>query len=73
MYKAEICLLHIVLHHWITSPEFFLCRQMFSHYSNMYPQLLKDETVLNPLKRFLRYSLICSRSGLTLRLNQKLV
>ncbi|XP_056286203.1 phospholipase B-like 1 isoform X2 [Pseudoliparis swirei] len=28
--------------------------QMFNHYSNMYPQLLKDEKVLNPLKRFLR-------------------
>ncbi|XP_054455427.1 phospholipase B-like 1 [Anoplopoma fimbria] len=27
--------------------------QMFNHYSNMYPQLLKDEKVLNPLKRFL--------------------
>ncbi|KAI3365546.1 hypothetical protein L3Q82_010623 [Scortum barcoo] len=27
--------------------------QMFSHYSNMYPQLIKDEKVLNPLKRFL--------------------
>lgn len=28
---------------------------MFNHYSNMYPQLLKDEKVLNPLKTFLRY------------------
>ncbi|XP_029954719.1 phospholipase B-like 1 [Salarias fasciatus] len=27
--------------------------QMFSHYSNMYPQLIKDEKVLNPLKSFL--------------------
>ncbi|XP_030256661.1 phospholipase B-like 1 [Sparus aurata] len=27
--------------------------QMFNHYSNMYPQLIKDEKVLNPLKRFL--------------------
>lgn len=34
----------------------FHCRQMFSHYSNMYPQLIKDEKVLEPLKNFLRYS-----------------
>ncbi|XP_034564189.1 phospholipase B-like 1 isoform X1 [Notolabrus celidotus] len=27
--------------------------QMFHHYHNMYPQLIKDEKVLNPLKRFL--------------------
>ncbi|XP_028263229.1 phospholipase B-like 1 [Parambassis ranga] len=27
--------------------------QMYSHYSNMYPQLIKDEKVLNPLKNFL--------------------
>ncbi|XP_044034726.1 phospholipase B-like 1 isoform X1 [Siniperca chuatsi] len=27
--------------------------QMFNHYANMYPQLIKDERVLNPLKRFL--------------------
>ncbi|XP_068162191.1 phospholipase B-like 1 [Antennarius striatus] len=27
--------------------------QMFQHYSNMYPQLIKDERVLNPLKTFL--------------------
>ncbi|XP_071400146.1 phospholipase B-like 1, partial [Centroberyx affinis] len=27
--------------------------QMFSHYSNMFPQLIKDEKVLNPLKKFL--------------------
>ncbi|XP_037611856.1 phospholipase B-like 1 isoform X1 [Sebastes umbrosus] len=27
--------------------------QMFNHYFNMYPQFLKDEKVLNPLKRFL--------------------
>ncbi|XP_069578281.1 phospholipase B-like 1 [Brachyistius frenatus] len=27
--------------------------QMFSHYSNMYPQLIKDENVLIPLKNFL--------------------
>ncbi|XP_028990893.1 phospholipase B-like 1 [Betta splendens] len=26
--------------------------QMFDHYSNMYPQLIKDEKVLDPLKRF---------------------
>ncbi|XP_060950424.1 phospholipase B-like 1 [Limanda limanda] len=27
--------------------------QMFTHYSNMYPQLIKNESVLNPLKTFL--------------------
>ncbi|KAM8837572.1 phospholipase B-like 1 isoform 3-T3 [Spinachia spinachia] len=27
--------------------------QMFNHYTNMYPQFLKDDKVLNPLKRFL--------------------
>lgn len=28
---------------------------MFDHYSNMYPQLIKEESVLNPLKMFFRY------------------
>ncbi|PWA21883.1 hypothetical protein CCH79_00015658 [Gambusia affinis] len=27
--------------------------QMFSHYTNMFPQLVKDERVLNPLKNFM--------------------
>ncbi|AWP17364.1 putative phospholipase B-like 1 [Scophthalmus maximus] len=27
--------------------------QMFTHYSNMYPQLIKSENVLSPLKKFL--------------------
>lgn len=31
-------------------------RQMFSHYSNMYPQLIKDHNVLDPLKNFLRHA-----------------
>ncbi|KAM9425887.1 phospholipase B-like 1 [Pholidichthys leucotaenia] len=32
---------------------YLTARQMFSHYSNMYPQLIKDDKVLNPLKNFL--------------------
>ncbi|KAK5880886.1 hypothetical protein CesoFtcFv8_021748 [Champsocephalus esox] len=41
--------------------------QMFSHYSNMYPQFLKDEKVLNPLKRFLSQQDQWSREQVRLR------
>ncbi|KAI4796679.1 hypothetical protein KUCAC02_026822 [Chaenocephalus aceratus] len=41
--------------------------QMFSHYSNMYPQFLKDEKVLNPLKRFLSKQDQWSREQVRLR------
>ncbi|XP_045924422.1 phospholipase B-like 1 isoform X1 [Micropterus dolomieu] len=32
---------------------YLTAEQMFNHYSNMHPQLIKDEKVLNPLQRFL--------------------
>uniref|UniRef100_A0AAQ6IM55 Phospholipase B-like n=1 Tax=Anabas testudineus TaxID=64144 RepID=A0AAQ6IM55_ANATE len=43
--------------------------QMFDHYSNMYPQLIKDEKVLNPLKRFFRKQDQWSREQVKLRRN----
>ncbi|KAM9832407.1 phospholipase B-like 1 [Neosynchiropus ocellatus] len=32
---------------------YLTAQQMFTHYSNMFPQLIKDEKVLNPVKIFL--------------------
>ncbi|XP_061564292.1 phospholipase B-like 1 [Cololabis saira] len=43
--------------------------QMSSHYSNMYPQLIKDEKVLIPLKTFLRKQDQWAREQVKLRRN----
>ncbi|XP_063337660.1 phospholipase B-like 1 isoform X2 [Pelmatolapia mariae] len=43
--------------------------QMFSHYSNMYPQLIKDEKVLEPLKNFLSKQDQWAREQVKLRRN----
>uniref|UniRef100_A0A3Q2R3Z7 Phospholipase B-like n=1 Tax=Fundulus heteroclitus TaxID=8078 RepID=A0A3Q2R3Z7_FUNHE len=43
--------------------------QMFSHYTNMYPELVKDEQVLIPLKRFLSLQDSWAREQVTLRRN----
>ncbi|KAL3967401.1 Rho GTPase-activating protein 20 [Sarotherodon galilaeus] len=43
--------------------------QMFSHYSNMYPQLIKDDKVLEPLKNFLSKQDQWAREQVKLRRN----
>ncbi|KAK5611050.1 hypothetical protein CRENBAI_022623 [Crenichthys baileyi] len=43
--------------------------QMFSHYTNMYPQLIKDEQVLIPLKYFMSKQDTWAREQVTLRRN----
>ncbi|XP_058477316.1 phospholipase B-like 1 [Solea solea] len=43
--------------------------QMFTHYSNMYPQLIKDENVLNPLTKFLSSQDQWAREQVKLRRN----
>ncbi|XP_022070200.1 phospholipase B-like 1 [Acanthochromis polyacanthus] len=48
---------------------FLTAGQMFSHYSNMYPQLIKDEKVLNPLKSFLSKQDQWAREQVKLRRN----
>ncbi|XP_008295003.1 phospholipase B-like 1 [Stegastes partitus] len=48
---------------------FLTAGQMFSHYSNMYPQLIKDEKVLNPLKNFLSKQDQWAREQVRLRRN----
>ncbi|KAG7275524.1 LOW QUALITY PROTEIN: hypothetical protein CRUP_032567 [Coryphaenoides rupestris] len=48
---------------------FLTARQMFSHYSNMYPQLIKDEKVVHALKRFLSKQDAWSREQVKLKGN----
>ncbi|XP_075313221.1 phospholipase B-like 1 [Odontesthes bonariensis] len=48
---------------------FLTAGQMFSHYSNMYPQLIKDEKVLTPLKNFLSKQDQWAREQVKLRRN----
>ncbi|CAK6961714.1 phospholipase B-like 1 [Scomber scombrus] len=48
---------------------FLTAGRMFSHYSNMFPQLIKDEKVLNPLKRFLSKQNQWAREQVKLRRN----
>ncbi|XP_061561501.1 LOW QUALITY PROTEIN: phospholipase B-like 1 [Phycodurus eques] len=43
--------------------------QIFNHYYNMYPQLIKDEKVLDPLKRFLSKQDQWAREQVMLRKN----
>ncbi|MEQ2255364.1 hypothetical protein ILYODFUR_013128 [Ilyodon furcidens] len=43
--------------------------QMFSHYTNMYPQLIKDDQVLIPLKYFMSKQDTWAREQVTLRRN----
>ncbi|KAM4714944.1 phospholipase B-like 1 [Anableps anableps] len=43
--------------------------QMFSHYTNMFPQLIKDEQVLIPLKHFMSKQDAWAREQATLRRN----
>ncbi|XP_047464311.1 phospholipase B-like 1 [Mugil cephalus] len=43
--------------------------QMFSHFANMYPQLVKDEKALNPLKNFLSKQDLWAREQVKLRRN----
>uniref|UniRef100_A0A8C5GPD2 Phospholipase B-like n=1 Tax=Gouania willdenowi TaxID=441366 RepID=A0A8C5GPD2_GOUWI len=48
---------------------YLTARQMLSHYSNMYPQLIKDQKVLNPLKNFLSKQDQWAREQMKLRRN----
>ncbi|KAK7939974.1 hypothetical protein WMY93_003300 [Mugilogobius chulae] len=46
---------------------FLTAEQMSSHYSNMYPQLVKDEIVLNSIKRFLNKQDLWAREQVKMR------
>ncbi|XP_054623956.1 phospholipase B-like 1 isoform X2 [Dunckerocampus dactyliophorus] len=48
---------------------YFTAGQMFNHYTNVYPQLIKDEKVLNPLKRFFSKQDQWAREQVKLRKN----
>uniref|UniRef100_A0A8C6SEU8 Phospholipase B-like n=1 Tax=Neogobius melanostomus TaxID=47308 RepID=A0A8C6SEU8_9GOBI len=48
---------------------FLTAEQMFSHYTNMYPQLIKDDIVLNSVKRFLNKQDLWAREQVKLRRN----
>ncbi|XP_067101308.1 phospholipase B-like 1 [Osmerus mordax] len=48
---------------------FLTAEQMFSHYSNMYPQLIKDHNVLDPLKNFLSEQDLWTREQVRKRKN----
>ncbi|KAM3859749.1 phospholipase B-like 1 [Diretmus argenteus] len=48
---------------------YLTAEQMFSHYSNMYPQLITDKKILNPLKRFLSKQNYWAREQVKLRRN----
>ncbi|XP_029934290.1 phospholipase B-like 1 [Myripristis murdjan] len=48
---------------------YLTAEQMFSHYANMYPQMIKDEKVLNPLKKFLSKQDYWAREQVKLKRN----
>ncbi|XP_061912178.1 phospholipase B-like 1 isoform X2 [Entelurus aequoreus] len=50
---------------------YFTAKQMFNHYSNVYPQLIKDEKVLNPLESFLSEQDQWAREQVKLRKNSE--
>ncbi|KAM6950993.1 phospholipase B-like 1 [Aplochiton taeniatus] len=48
---------------------FLTAEQMFSHYSNMYPQMIKDEKILAPLKKFMSKQDYWAREQVKLKSN----